>query len=129
MWTRPTTACEGTQPVANSPIYSFGDAVLVPFPFTDQSGTKKRPAVVVSSESYNANRRDILIMAITSQVRMPLGFGEAMIGDWQIAGLIKSSVLKPVFTTIEQALVLRLMGKFAPNDAQGLRVLLAEVID
>ena len=128
MWTRPTTACEGTQPVANSPIYSVGDVVLVPFPFTYQSGTKKRPAVVVSSESYNANRRDILIMAITSQVRMPLGFGEAMIGDWQIAGLIKSSVLKPVFTTIEQALVLRLMGKFAPNDAQGLRVLLAEVI-
>lgn len=26
---------------------SFGDVVLVPFPFTDQSGTKKRPAVVV----------------------------------------------------------------------------------
>ena len=30
--------------------YSFGDVVLVPFPFTDQSGVKKRPAVVVSSE-------------------------------------------------------------------------------
>ena len=42
--------------------------VLVPFPFTDQSGTKKRPAVVVSSASYNAGRRDIVIMAITSLV-------------------------------------------------------------
>ena len=29
--------------------YSFGDVVLVPFPFTDQSGSKKRPAVIVSS--------------------------------------------------------------------------------
>lgn len=28
---------------------SFGEVVLVPFPFTDQSGAKKRPAVVVSS--------------------------------------------------------------------------------
>ena len=55
--------------------FSFGDVVLVPFPFTDQSGTKKRPAVVVSSHSYNASRRDIVIMAITSQVRTPLGFG------------------------------------------------------
>ena len=47
--------------------FSFGDVVLVPFPFTDQSGTKKRPAVVVSSHSYNASRRHIVIMAITSQ--------------------------------------------------------------
>lgn len=28
--------------------HAFGDVVLVPFPFTDQSGTKKRPAVIVS---------------------------------------------------------------------------------
>ncbi len=55
--------------------FNFGDAVLVPFPFTDHSGTKKRPAVVVSSSSYNASRRDIVIMAITSQVHQPLGFG------------------------------------------------------
>jgi mRNA interferase MazF len=44
----------------------FGDVVLVPFPFTDQSGTKKRPAVVVSSTGYNSSRHDILIMAVTS---------------------------------------------------------------
>ncbi len=61
--------------------FSFGDVVLVPFAFTDQSRTKKRPAVIVSSSSYNAGRRDIVIMAITSQVRTPLGFGEAMAGD------------------------------------------------
>jgi mRNA interferase MazF len=32
--------------------YDFGDIVLVPFPFTDQSGIKKRPAVIVSSAAY-----------------------------------------------------------------------------
>ena len=71
--------------------FSFGDVVLVPFPFTDQSGTKKRPAVVVSSQGYNANRRDIVIMAITSQVRTSLGFGESMVADWQGAGLVKGN--------------------------------------
>ncbi len=46
--------------------FDFGDVVLVPFPFTDQTGTKKRPAVVVSTTHYNTARRDIVIMAITS---------------------------------------------------------------
>ena len=114
--------------MANSSRFSFGDVVLVPFPFTDQSGTKKRPAVVVSSHGYNASRRDIVIMAITSQVRTPLGFGEAMVGDWQGAGLIKTSVLKPVFTTIEQGLVLRVMGHLSAADIKTLREIVADVI-
>ena len=116
--------------MANSSQFSFGDVVLVlvPFPFTDQSGTKKRPAVVISSHGYNASRRDIVIMAITSQVRTPLGFGEAMVADWQAAGLIKTSVLKPVFTTIEQSLVLRVMGHLSAADIKTLREVVGDVI-
>ncbi len=108
--------------------FSFGDVVLVPFPFTDQSGTKKRPAVVVSSHGYNTSRRDIVIMAITSQVRTPLGFGEAMIVDWQGAGLVKESVLKSVFTTIEQRLVVRVMGHLSAGDIKTLREVVGDVI-
>lgn len=114
--------------MADSARFSFGDVVLVPFPFTDQSGTKKRPAVVVSNHGYNANRRDIVIMAITSQVRTPLGFGEAMVGDWQGAGLLKTSVLKPVFTTIAQGLVLRVMGHVSAADIKTLREIVRDVI-
>jgi mRNA interferase MazF len=107
--------------------HSFGEVVLVPFPFTDQSGAKKRPAVVVSSSGYHAGRRDLIIMAITSQVRTPLGFGEAMVADWQVAGLIKPSVLKPVFTTIEQGLMLRSMGTLSAADLRALREVVAQV--
>ena len=46
--------------------FEFGDVVLVPFPFTDQSTTKKRPAIVVSSQTYNSERPDVIIMAVTS---------------------------------------------------------------
>ena len=101
--------------------FSFGEVVLVPFPFTDQSGTKKRPAVIVSSNGYNARRRDVVIMAITSQVRMPLGFGEAMVADWQAAGLVKASVLKPIFTTVEHGIVLRVLGHLSATDVETLR--------
>ncbi|MDP2823192.1 MAG: type II toxin-antitoxin system PemK/MazF family toxin [Sulfuritalea sp.] len=108
--------------------HSFGDVVLVPFPFTDQSGAKKRPAVIVSSSGYNAGRRDLVIMAITSQVRTPLGFGEALIADWQAAGLIKPSVLKPVVTTIEQGLVVRTLGALSAADLRTLRETIVQVI-
>lgn len=108
--------------------HSFGDVVLVPFPFTDQSGAKKRPAVIVSSSGYHANRRDLVIMAISSQARQPLGFGEALINNWQAAGLIKPSVLKPVFTTIEQGLVVRTMGTLSSADLRTLRDAIGQVI-
>lgn len=67
-------------------------------------------------------------MAITSQVRTPLGFDEAMVSDWQGAGLLKTSVLKPVFATSEQGLVLRVMGHLSAADIKTLRELVADVI-
>ncbi len=108
--------------------HSFGDVVLVPFPFTDQSGTKKRPAVIVSNSGYHASRSDLIIMTITSQVRKPLGFGEALVADWATAGLIKPSVLKPVFTTIEQELVVRTMGTLSAADLRTLREAIGQAI-
>ncbi len=108
--------------------HTFGDVVLVPFPFTDQSDAKKRPAVIVSSSGYHAGRRDLIIMAITSQVRQPLGFGEALVADWQAAGLIKPSLLKPVFTTIEPGLIVRTMGTLSTADLHSLHEVIAQVI-
>ena len=101
--------------------YSFGDVVLVPFPFTDQSGTKKRPAVVVSSAAYNGARRDLVLMAVTSQVRAATGVGEVLISGWKMAGLLKSSVIKPVLTTVEKGLILRTLGQLNAADQSSLR--------
>ena len=96
--------------------YDFGDVVLVPFPFTDQSGMKKRPAVVVSSAAYNVSRLDLILMAITSQIRSTKSFGEVIIAEWQKAGLLKPSVIKPVLTTVERRLILRQLGRLEPSD-------------
>ncbi len=101
--------------------YSFGDIVLVPFPFTDQTGGKQRPAVIVSSSYYNLSRPDLVLMAVTSRIRKPLLFGEIEIIEWQNAGLLKPSVIKPVFTTIKISLVKRLLGSLENADADKLR--------
>ena len=100
--------------------YEFADVVLVPFPFTDQSTSKQRPAVVVSSRAYNGARSDIVLMAITSRVRTPLGFGEVLLGSWQDAGLLKPSIVKPLFATFEQRLVIRSLGTLVSGDKNAL---------
>jgi mRNA interferase MazF len=48
--------------------YKRGDIVLVTFPFTDLTSSKKRPALVVSPDRFNRQRRDLVLAAITSQI-------------------------------------------------------------
>jgi mRNA-degrading endonuclease toxin of MazEF toxin-antitoxin module len=49
--------------------YKRGDIVLVAFPFTDLSSTKRRPALVVSPDTFNAHLQDLVLVAITSQIK------------------------------------------------------------
>ena len=96
--------------------YKFGDVVLVPFPFTNQAASKQRPAVIVSSLGYNSTRPDVVVMAITSQLHSTISFGEMRIQDWQSANLLKPSVIKPVFATLEQSLILKQLGSLQQVD-------------
>jgi mRNA interferase MazF len=75
--------------------FKFGEIVLVPFPFTDQLGTKKRPAVVVSSDTYNAEHIDLVLMAITSQTTGKMRPSEVDIGDWRKAVCSKNRESSP----------------------------------
>jgi mRNA interferase MazF len=110
--------------------FNHGDIILVPFPFTDQKSTKKRPAVVISSPAYNNERPDLIIMAVTSQIKPTSIIGEVTIQSWQEAGLLKPSIIKPVITTIEKKLVIQSMGHLNEKDLSslqdGLKIILAE---
>jgi mRNA interferase MazF len=102
--------------------------VLVPFPFTDQSTTKRRPAVVVSSPAYHRERPDLILMAVTSQLRPAAGIGEVTVREWQAAGLLKPSAIKPVLTTVERGLVLRRLGRLKDHDREALKRALQAII-
>ena len=108
--------------------FEFGDVVLVPFPFTSQATSKKRPAIVVSSRAYNAAKPDLVVMAVTSQFRPSPSLGEVWVGQWNAAGLLKPSAIKPVFATLERRLVLRRLGTLDHGDQAALRKAITEII-
>lgn len=45
-----------------------GEILLVPFPFSDQSGRKVRPVVVISNDTFNEWSEDVLVAGITSNI-------------------------------------------------------------
>jgi mRNA interferase MazF len=101
--------------------FGFGDVILVPFPFTDQSAAKRRPAVVISSRQYNLAKPDLIVMAVTSQLRSSASFGEVWLTGWAEAGLLKPSAVKPVIATLERNLAIRSLGALSVGDRTALR--------
>jgi mRNA interferase MazF len=108
--------------------FAFGDVVLLRFPFTNQTASKQRPAVIVSSVEYNQTKPDLVVMAITSQLRSEASLGEVWITNWHEANLLKPSAIKPVFATIEQNLIVKRLGKLQPTDISMLRVAIGKIL-
>jgi len=48
-------------------MYKKGTVILVPFPFTDLSGNKVRPAVIISKNKIG---NDVVVVFITSQTKI-----------------------------------------------------------
>jgi len=96
-------------------VYSRGDVVLVGFVFSDESGKKLRPAVVISSPAYNRARQEVIVAAITSNVRRRL-FGDHLIADWKGAGLLFPSLVTGVFRTIKGSMIDRKLGSMPKPD-------------
>ena len=86
----------------NMTSFEFGEIVLIAFSFTDQAGSKQRPAVVISSKAYQEAKPDIILMAVTSQIKTQKLLGEVIIEEWKTAGLLKPSAIKPVIFTAEK---------------------------
>ena len=104
--------------------YKRGDIVLVSFPFTDLSSSKRRPALVVSPDSFNQTMQDLVLAAITSQTAEGSPF--TIEQDDCIDGrLPKRSVVKPakVFT-MHSTLVLKKICALRPET---LEMVLADI--
>jgi mRNA interferase MazF len=96
--------------------YQRGDILLVPFPFTDLSRQKARPAVVISPLRFNQRFHDVILVAISSQIPEILDEFELEIRHGSAAfvqtGLRVNSVIKTAkLITMNQSLIYTTLGK------------------
>lgn len=95
-----------------------GDVVLVGFVFSDASGTKVRPALVVSSTAYHRGRHEVIVAGITSNTNRRL-FGDYLVDDWKGAGLLFPSVVTGIIRTVKDTMIERRLGSMLSADMSG----------
>lgn len=104
------------------PNYSRNDILLVRYPFTDLSGVKVRPAVVVHAPHTS---QDSFVVPLTSQL-VTLKTGEFALADWENAGLNVPTAIKRGIYTIHPSLIVKFIGKLSGKDSHNLERSLRE---
>ena len=94
--------------------YQKGDVVLVPFPFTDLSAAKVRPAVVLSNSAYETATGSVTMAMITSRAHTtPYDY---RLVDWKRANLMKPSWVRCKLVTIDPSLIVHTIGQLEASD-------------
>lgn len=92
-----------------------GDVVTVPFPFSDLSATKVRPALVISSRSHNEGP-DLVVCAITSNTKDSVHTVLFEPGDMSKPQVPRASRVKVgKLATIHKDLVRTAYGRLKPD--------------
>ncbi len=106
-----------------------GDIVLVPFPFTNYSQTKLRPAVVLWSDNTG---QDVTLCFVSSQNIDTLKVEEFILNikDSEFLGTglkVASKVKVARIATLERRIITRRLGKLGFNQTQQLNLSLKQV--
>ncbi len=96
--------------------YSKNDVILVRYPFSDLSGSKVRPAVIVSASHIS---KDFFIVPLTSKTKRLLD-GEFVLANWKETGLNVTTAVKRGLYTIKQNLIIKKVGSLSASDAEKL---------
>ncbi len=106
------------------PTYNKGDIVVVLYPYTDGSGVVLRPAVIVSTDAFNLNSRDVILLAqITSNLSAPFNVGDFLLEDW---GASHAHLNKPSkarmgkLLTVAKTEINRIIGHLSERDLRAL---------
>jgi mRNA interferase MazF len=107
-------------------ICDAGDVAVVPFPFFERPGTKRRPALVLSGRSFNQAGHTVLAM-ITTRGHDPWP-GDVELQRHEEAGLDRPCIVRPKLFTLDNRLLLRRTGTLAAGDRRAVRRALRDVL-
>ncbi len=105
-----------------------GDIVLIPFPFSELTQVKIRPAVVVTETKDKY--KDLILAAISSQVPPSLSSAEIIIKPDSLNGLRSSSVIKVdrIFT-LKAEKVIANIGRLSLNHTNEFTKVFKSLVD
>ena len=109
-------------------MHDRGNIVLIPFPFTDLSAAKTRPAVVINSPLYWSIRGEYLLAYVSSQVSKADAELDYSLADWESAGLLKPSFVRPKIAAIDPSLVVYHVGKLSTQDLAAVDICLRQAM-
>ncbi len=101
------------------------DVVVVPFPFTDTSAFKRRPALVASSRAFNERHDQLILAMITSAARSDWP-SDTPIRDWRAAGLAVPCRVRLKLFTLEGRAIVRRVGALAAEDREAIGAALSK---
>jgi mRNA interferase MazF len=90
-----------------------GEVVTVDFP--GATGIKRRPAVVVSSDLYHANRPDIIVGVLTTNIAASTSPTDYTLQDWAAAGLHSPTAFRAFFGMTTPTAI-RVIGRLSDRD-------------
>ena len=108
--------------------YKPGDIVLVPYPFGERAGGKKRPVLIVSSAELNQSTGEVVIAQITSRISTAARPGDYSVQDWKQANLPRPSVVRSRLATMKSSLILRRLGELTETDLESVTLALRGAI-
>ena len=87
---------------------------MVPFPFVERGGAKRRPALVLSTEAFEPSGHAVLAMITTGARRSwP---GDTDLVDHRDAGLRRPCLVRLKLFTLDRKLILRTVGRLSAKD-------------
>ncbi|MGZ8160896.1 MAG: type II toxin-antitoxin system PemK/MazF family toxin [Methylobacter sp.] len=110
------------------PIFEKFAVVVVPFPFTDQDASKRRPALVLSSTAFNTSVQHSVLAMITS-AKNSNWLLDVAISDLNSAGLSSASIVRMKLFTLDNRLIIRQAGLLAAIDQQSVSRAFSQLFD